>query len=181
MPMIGPHHRGNVIPHASLALCLSLPVWQLGQIDYGTETKLWLSVVKFSQRYLGQTATESTFHILLSFCEKGQKKTNRISRPNSIIKSIFCPPSLHSQRGQEPGAHGPQRPVRPLRQAQTDPRSQEWEQAEDQDHQVLPESGLEWKLHLVRHLVSHVTSSEIKFPCSHRLLSLKTSGVRVCN
>lgn len=58
-------------------------------------------------------------------------------------------PTPRSQRGEEPGAHGPQRPVRPLCQTQADPRSQEWEQAEDQDHQMLPQPHLEWDLHFV--------------------------------
>lgn len=48
-----------------------------------------------------------------------------------------------SQRRQEPGTYGPQRSVRPLREAQTDPRSSEWEQTEDQDHKVLPQPHLE--------------------------------------
>lgn len=80
-----------------------------------------------------------------------KRTKTHILTANSILKGISCLLSLHSQRSEEPGAHGPQWPVRPLRQAQTDPRSQEWEQAEDQDHQMLPQSCLEWKLHLVRH------------------------------
>lgn len=43
---------------------------------------------------------------------------------------FFLPSHLSiflSQRGQEPGTDGPQRSVRPLREAQTDPRSSQWE------------------------------------------------------
>lgn len=71
----------------------------------------------------------------------------------SSTSTTYFISSPHSQRGEEPGAHGPQRPVRPLREAQADPRSQEREQAEDQDHQMLPQPHLERDLQLVRHFV----------------------------
>lgn len=138
--MIVPHCHCDIRPCASPP---HLSVWQLEWIDYGTETKKWLSVVKFSRSNLGHAGTWATIHILKS-------TKPHILTANSILKGISCPLWLHSQRSEEPGAHGPQWPVRPLRQAQTDPRSQEWEQAEDQDHQMLPQSCLEWKLHLVR-------------------------------
>lgn len=51
--------------------------------------------------------------------------------------------STRSRRGQESGSYGPERSVRPLREAQTDPRSPQREQAEDQDHKVLPQPHLE--------------------------------------
>jgi len=63
------------------------------------------------------------------------------------VSHLLSPPS---QRGQEPGPHGPQRSVGPLREAQTDPRSAQREQTEDQDHQVLPQPHLERDLQIVR-------------------------------
>lgn len=60
----------------------------------------------------------------------------------ATFHSSSCP-LPPSQRGQEPGSHGPQRSVRPLREAEAGPGPSQREQAEDQDHQVLPQPHLE--------------------------------------
>ncbi|CAG11425.1 unnamed protein product, partial [Tetraodon nigroviridis] len=53
-----------------------------------------------------------------------------------------------SGRSQEPDPHGPQRLIRPLRQTQNHPRPQKRDQAEDQDHPLVPQPLLERVLHL---------------------------------
>lgn len=91
-----------------------------------------------------------------------------------VLFSVLSP---LSDRGSKPDPHGPQRSVWPLCEDQAHPGPQERDQAEDQDHPLLPQPHLERELHIVSARHGDITpgsvasSTQSLLSCSQLLCS----------